>query len=78
MKNNELADLYLEAAMRYEDEQYVECGFKKASEYRGLIYENIKKGTITSKQLKFIAPVFDYVGINIYEYIQPRKRFLFF
>lgn len=78
MNNNELADLYLDAAMRYEDEQYVECGFKKASEFRGLIIDNIKKGTLSAKQLKLIAPVFDYVGINIYEHIKPRKRFLFF
>jgi hypothetical protein len=48
MNNAELADLYINLAMKFEEENYVECDFKSVTEARQKIVSKIKAGTLSS------------------------------
>lgn len=78
MSNDELAELYIELSMIYEEEQFVECGFETATKARTQMYKKIQAGSLTNKELAEVEPVFATRNINILDYIKPKKRFLFF
>ena len=78
MNNHELADLYVDLAMKYEEDNYVECGFKEATEARQRLVDSIKSGAISKKDFHAMEPVFAYSNVKLADYIKPKKRFLFF
>ncbi len=78
MTPEELAEHYINISLKYEEENYVECGFKKATEERNRIYEKIKTGRVSSKEMKAIEPVFHYGNIDIREHLKIEKRFFIF
>jgi len=78
MNNQELANLYVDLAMKYEEDNYVECGFKEATQARQRLVDSIKSGKLTKKEFRAIEPVFAYSNVNLGDYIKPKKRFLFF
>lgn len=78
MNNDQLADLYIELAMKFEEENYVECGFKAATEQRQKLIEKIRSGRVNKKDLKLLEPVFSYGNIDIHQHLSVRKRFFFF
>ncbi len=78
MNNAELADLYINLAMKFEEENYVECGFKAATEARQKIVAKIKAGTLSSKDIRSIEPGFQYGNLNVHDYVKAKKRFIFF
>ena len=78
MTNEELADLYINLAMKFEEENYVECGFKAATEARQKIVSKIKTGNLSSKDVRSIEPVFQYGGLHVHDYVKAKKRFIFF
>lgn len=78
MNNVELADLYINLAMKFEEENYVECGFKAATEARQKIVAKIKAGTLSNKDIRSIEPIFLYGNLNVHDYVKAKKRFIFF
>ena len=78
MNNEALAELYIKFSLKYEEENYVECGFKQATETRQMIIKKIKSGSLSKKDIRLIEPVFAYSNVNIHNLITPKKRFIFF
>lgn len=78
MNNEELAQLYINLSLKYEEDNYVECGFKQATEAREVIINKIKSGSLSKKDIRLIEPVFAYGNVNINDLIIPKKRFIFF
>ena len=78
MNNEALAELYIKLSMRYEEDNFVECGLKSATEARQNIIDKIKAGSLSKKDIRFIEPVFTYGNLNINDFIKPKKRFIFF
>jgi len=78
MNNDALAELYIELAMKYEEENYVECGFKAATETRRKIVDKIKAGSLSKKEIHALEPIFSFSKLNINDYFTAKKRFIFF
>jgi hypothetical protein len=78
VNTTELAELYLELSMRYEEEHFVECGFESATKARSEMYKKILSGSLSNKDLGEIEHVFAMRNINIRAHIKPKKRFIFF
>ena len=78
MNNDALAELYINLAMKYEEENYVECGFKAATDARRKIIDKIKAGSLSKKDIHALEPIFSYSKLNINEYFKAKKRFIFF
>lgn len=78
MNNEELASLYQELSMKYEEDFPVECGFAKATQERMIMLDKIRQGTLSKKDIRLVEPIFAYGNIAISDYIQPKKRFGFF
>ena len=78
MNNEELADLYIELFMKYEEEFPVECGFELATNERIKMIDKIRLGSLSNKDIKIIAPIFYYGDVDISAHIKAKKRFIFF
>lgn len=78
MDNEKLANLYQDLSMKYEEEFPVECGFAKATQERTMMLDKIRQGTLSKKDIRLVDPIFSYGNVDISDYIQPKKRFIFF
>jgi len=78
LNNEELADLYIELSMKYEEEFPVDCGFELATNERIKMVDKIRFGSLSNKDIKTIAPMFFYGNVDISEHIKAKKRFVFF
>jgi len=78
LNNGELANLYMELSMKYEEEFPVECGFELATNERIKMIDKIRLGSLSNKDIKKIEPIFFYGNVDISEHIKAKKRFVFF
>ena len=78
MNNKQLAELYVELALMYEEEFPVECGFAEATKAQALMVDKIKSGALSKKDIALIEPIFAYGHVDIHTYIKPKKRFIWF
>jgi len=70
LSREELLNLYVKGAYRYEDLFYVNCMENKTiSREHGKIIENIKSGSISNRDLTKISHIFDQVNIKIEDII---------
>jgi len=73
MNNMELAEKYKVLAMRFEDENYTDCGFEIATEQQEQLYQKLLTGNVSRKEYALIEPVFSYAGLNLGDFIKPKK-----
>ncbi len=78
VNNEELAALYIDLSMKYEEDNYVECGFKAATDARKNMIDKIKAGSLSKKDIHILEPIFSYGDLNIHTLVKPKKRFIFF
>lgn len=78
MNYEELAELYVELSMKYEEEYPVECGFDAATKARTSMVEKIRAGSLSKKDMSIIEPIFSYGNVDITKYVKPKKRFILF
>lgn len=78
MNNEKLAELFIDLSMKYEEDNYVECGFKAATDARKEMIVKIKAGSLSKRDIRTIEPIFSYGEINIHDLVKPKKRFMFF
>lgn len=78
MNNEALVELYIELAMKYEEENYVECGFKAATDARRKIVDKIKAGSLSKKDIRALEPIFSFSNLNINDHFTAKRRFIFF
>ena len=77
MSFEELAQQYTELALRFAEENYVECGFAQASQRQGELVTKIRSGKMSRKELRAVAPIFEWGGINIRDYIKAKTLWWF-
>ncbi len=73
MNNTELAEKYKVLAMRYEEENFTDCGFKGATEQQEQLYQKLLTGKVSRKEYALIEPIFSYAGLTLGDYIKPQK-----
>jgi len=78
LNNGELADLYIELSLKYEEEFPVECGFELATNERIKMVDKIRSGSLSKKDVETIAPIFLYGDVDLSEHVKTKKRFVFF
>lgn len=78
MNYKELAELYMDLSMKYEEEFPVECGFEAATKARTNMVEKIQTGSLSKKDMNIIKPIFSYGNLDVTQYLKAKKRFIFF
>lgn len=78
MNNEALAKLYIDLSMKYEAENFVECGFKTATETQKKMIDKIKNGSLSKKDIRTLEPIFVFNNLDINDYLKAKKRFIFF
>ncbi len=74
----QLSQLYIELSLTFSDTNYVECGFKQATDKQNKLIKKIRSGNMTKKDIAMIEPIFESGGINISDHIKPKKFLGFF
>ena len=77
MENKELGNLYLEAGMIFEQDNFTECGSKQATERKMNLHKRILEGRVTENDIVEIEPIFQVININIRDHIKVNKRSIF-
>lgn len=73
MTNEEIANLYQELGLKFEEEFYVECGFEAATKRQEELVSKILEGNLSKKDISEIEPVFTMGGYNIHDLIKRKK-----
>lgn len=78
MDNKQVAALYVELAMMYQEDFPVACHTDPAINQQTQMVEKIQMGDLTKKDILTIEPVFVYGHVDIHRYLKPKKRFIWF
>lgn len=77
MDNKKLGELYLEAGMLYEQDNFTECGSKQATERKSQLHNRILKGKLNEDDIKELEPIFKVININIRDHVSAKQRSIF-
>lgn len=78
MNNKQIAALYVELAVMYQEEFPVECVAEPAINQQTRWVEKIKAGDLSKKDIQVIEPIFVYGHVDVHRYLKPKKRFIWF
>ncbi|EPJ45224.1 MAG: hypothetical protein OFPI_37590 [Osedax symbiont Rs2] len=78
MNNKQLAELYVELALMYEEDFPVKCGFAAATSAQTMLVEKINPGALSKTDIALIEPIFAYGHVDIHKHVTAKKRFIWF
>jgi len=78
MTANELGKLYIELALKSEENYFTECGFASATEARAAMYLKIIEGRLSRGDIEVLAPLFESGDVDLRKHVKIPKRFFLF
>jgi len=73
MNHAELAEKYIQLAMRYSEEHFVECGFAKATHYQHALIERIRANKVNRQDIAALESIFAIENIDVHEHLSVHK-----
>lgn len=78
MNNKQLAALYVELAVMYQEEFPAQCDEEPAINQQNVMVEKIQTGALSKRDIKIIETIFVYGHVDVHRYLKPKKRFIWF
>ncbi|MDQ2077093.1 hypothetical protein [Marinimicrobium sp. ABcell2] len=70
----EFTEKFQELSLRYEEDNYTECGFEQATKQKERLLKAIRSGQLTQKDYDEMHPVFVYANSDLNTFVTPQEK----